>query len=59
MDVNKSLCNGVRGISRDGLSYCTKRQLVTSVEFKKWNIRYRGFENVDLNDYRRGLKLDA
>ena len=26
---------GVLGISRDGLSYWTNRQLVTSVEFKK------------------------
>jgi len=49
----------VLGISREVLSYCTKRQLVTNVAFKKWNIRYRGFENVDLNDYRRVLKLVA
>jgi hypothetical protein len=53
------MSNSVLGISRDGLSYCTQRQLVTNVEFKKFYIRYRGFENVDLNDYRRGPKLVA
>jgi hypothetical protein len=51
------MSNGVLGINRGGFPYCTKEQLVTNVEFKKWSIRYRGFENVYLNDYRRGLKL--
>jgi hypothetical protein len=46
---------GVLGINI--LAYCTERQLVTNAEYKKWNIRYRGFENVYVNGYKKGLKL--
>ena len=50
---------GVLGVRADGCSYCTNRHLVINVEFKKWNIRYRDFENVNLNDYRRGPLLSV
>jgi len=50
---------GVLGISRDGLSYWTNRQLVTSVEFKKMEHKIQRFWESGSDDYRRGQKLVA
>lgn len=59
MDVNKSPYLMVCLILAEMDSYWTKRQLVTSVEFKKMEYKIQRFEKVDLSDYRRGPKLVA